>query len=108
MIYLNISQQRLCCVSNGLQEICLKAIGKNFQGIYRNTDTHDKRIQSLLSVSVLGGHLDGVCTSNEASILCFVPWEYLVIFVAVHLPSKVFFVLADGIKEFVFITARYL
>jgi hypothetical protein len=43
------------------------------------------------------------CTSNEASILCFVPWEFLLILVAVHLPSKVFiFVLTDGIKEFVF------
>jgi hypothetical protein len=53
-----------------------------------------------LSVSILGGHLDGVCTSNEASILCFVPWEIFPIFIAVHLPSKVFIsVLGDGIKE---------
>jgi hypothetical protein len=54
---------------------------------------------------VLDEHLDGMGTSNEASILCFVPWEILLIFVAVHLPRKEFiFVLADGIKESVFTT----
>jgi hypothetical protein len=58
-----------------------------------------------LSVSMQGGHLDGVCTSNEASILCFVPWEFLLIFVAFHLLSKGFiFFLADGIKGFMFAT----
>jgi hypothetical protein len=47
----------------------------------------------------------GCAPQNKPSILSFLPWEFLLIFIAVHLPSKgFFFVLADGIKEFVFAT----
>jgi hypothetical protein len=89
MIHLNILQQRLRRLRNGLQESCLEAMGKKFQGIYCNCKTCDKCFQSNLSVSVLGRHLDVVCPLNKASILYFVPWEFLRIFVAVHLLSKV-------------------
>jgi hypothetical protein len=76
MAYLNILQQGPCCIGNGFQEVYIEAIGKDFQGIYRNRKTRDKHIQANSSVSVLGGHLDGVCTANEASILYFYPGNF--------------------------------
>jgi hypothetical protein len=59
MTRLNILQQRPCCAENGLQEVCIEAIGKDFQGIYCDSKTRGKRVQSNLGVRALGRHLDG-------------------------------------------------
>jgi hypothetical protein len=76
MIHLNILQQRLCCVGNDHQESCMQTIGKDFQCIYCNGKARRKHVQWDLSVSGLGGHLDGgMWVFFCDALLCFVPWD---------------------------------
>jgi hypothetical protein len=101
MTHLNILQQGPCCVGNGHQEGCIEAIGKNFQGIYRDSKTRGKRVQSNLGVSALGRHLDCGVWDKQCELYTLYPENSSLFLVAVHLPSTVC-VLTDRIKEFMF------
>jgi hypothetical protein len=99
MTHLNILQQGPCCVGNSPQEVCIEAIGKDFQCIHRDSKTRGKRIQSNLSVSALGRHLDGGVSDKQCEFYTSYPGNSSLFLVAVHLPSTVC-VLTDRIKEF--------
>jgi hypothetical protein len=58
-IHLDMFQERLSCIRNGLQERGLEATGKSMQSICSNSQTCCNVVQSDLSGTGLGGHLGG-------------------------------------------------